>query len=101
MKLLAFVVRDEKSEAFAHPFFTSANGLAVRMFGDWCTDANTPLGKHPEDYTLFRVGSWDDEQARFENEVAPVLISHGSEFNKTDGDLHRLVRQKGVARGQG
>lgn len=80
MKLLAFVVRDEKADAFAHPFFSSANGLAVRQFGDWCQDTNTPLGRHPEDFRLYRVGSWDDELGKFSNEVAPVLLSSGGEF---------------------
>lgn len=79
MKLLAFVVKDEKSDAFAHPYFAGTIGLAIREFDDWCKNPQTPLGKHPGDYTLYHIGYFDDETARLESEVTPVRIANGAD----------------------
>lgn len=93
MRLLAFVVKDEKANAFGHPFFTSANGLAMRMFQDWCGDKSMLVGKHPEDFSLFRVGSFDDDVARFDNEVTPVLMASGSDFTPVVQGLRDGIRE--------
>lgn len=89
MKLEAFAVRDEKAVGFAHPFFVMARGQAVRMFGDWCQDKNTPLGKHPEDYRLYHVGSFDDESGQFVNQPIPEAVSHGSDWSGIAGVVER------------
>jgi len=77
-KLFAFAVRDDKVGAFAPPFFAPAVGMAVRMFGDWCLDPNVVVSKHPQDYRLYRVGFFDDNEGLFEV-GKPELISSGSD----------------------
>lgn len=79
MQLKVFSVRDEKAEAFAQPFFTVSTGMAIRHFGDWCRNKETPLGMHPEDYRLYEIGSWEDQLGRFINEETPRLVSSGVE----------------------
>ena len=34
--------------------------MAVRTFADMANDSNHNIGKHPEDYTLYHIGEWDD-----------------------------------------
>lgn len=55
-----FSVHDQKAVAFLPPFFFGTVGQAVRAISDCVTDPNHSFGNHPEDYTLFEVGSWDD-----------------------------------------
>lgn len=78
MKLLAFAVLDEKTEAFLPPFFVVAPGQAVRLFTDGCQDRESPLGKHPGDYKLYRVGSFDDNSGEVVGEL-PVFMCSGAE----------------------
>lgn len=80
MKLLAFAIHDEKVGAYLNPFFATANGAAIRSFLDACTNKETPMSRHPADYRLYRVGSFDDHSGTFTPET-PSLLSSGSEVN--------------------
>jgi len=55
-----FTVYDSKMEAYLAPFYAQAQGSAIRMFSDSINDKNHAFGKHPEDYTLFEIGSYDE-----------------------------------------
>ena len=63
-----FAIRDSKAQAFLQPFFSSANGAALRALGDAVADGKSPLALHPEDYMLYEVASFDDSTA----EIIPV-----------------------------
>ena len=60
MKLNAYTIYDVASGIYMRPFFSQADGQAVRGFKDIATDAEHEIGKHPEDYTLYRIGSYND-----------------------------------------
>jgi len=61
MKLNAYSVFDNKALAYNVPFFVSTDGAAVRMFADLANDAQSAISRHPGDYILYRVGSYDDQ----------------------------------------
>jgi len=61
MELQMFTVYDSKAEAYLSPFFFPSRGQAVRAFGDMSNDQNHSFNKHPEDYTLFCLGTFEDE----------------------------------------
>lgn len=63
-----YTIRDSAAEAFMRPFFAQGKGSAIRSFQDLCNDPEHPVGQHPEDYSLFEVGSFD--------EVTGVLDGH-------------------------
>jgi len=58
-----YAVFDSKGEAYTPPFFDHAEGRALRTFADCCNDQTHQFGKHPEDYTLFHLGQYDDNTA--------------------------------------
>lgn len=60
-----FTVYDSKVEAYMAPFFMVSSGQAIRSFVDTAADASSQLGKHPEDFTLFELGTYDDLSATF------------------------------------
>jgi len=74
-----FTVYDEKAEIFIPPFFVPTDGLAVRAFADCVNSADHQFGKHPHDYTLFFVGTFDDSDASFQIEHKKSL-GNGVEF---------------------
>jgi len=62
MLLAIFSVWDSKAAAYIQPFFASNNNVAIRMFETACRDQSHDFHRHAEDYTLFRIGSFDQEK---------------------------------------
>jgi len=75
MKLNIYSIFDQASGLYSRPFFTQSDGEAVRSFNDISIDAEHPCGKHPEDYTLFRLGVFDDTNGNFHNEENQSLMT--------------------------
>ena len=67
--LQACAVLDVAVGAYNRPFFVPSLGLAVRSFEDECTRAapDNAMFNHPKDFSLFHVGSFDEESGRFTN----------------------------------
>lgn len=66
MKLIIFSVRDSALNAFLRPFYVPAVGAAVRGFSDEVNRKDSEMFKHPEDYELFEMGTFDEESGDFE-----------------------------------
>ena len=60
MRLFLYVVFDSASGVYDRPWVGQSDGGALRAFGDIACDAEHPIGKHPECYSLFRLGEYDD-----------------------------------------
>lgn len=62
MALLVVSIFDKVAESFGRPFFVPAKGLAIRSFVDEINRAGQDNGfyMHPDDYTLFWIGEFDD-----------------------------------------
>lgn len=79
MELKLYSVYDRAAGAYMTPAFMSADGMALRSFADQAKDASTQIGKHPEDYALFRVGKWNDHTGELEAEN-PTCIARAHEL---------------------
>lgn len=75
MKLNIYAIYDTAAAMYNRPFFGPADGSAIRQFSDLCVSADHELGKHPEDYSLVRLGTWDDNTAKFSLEDKETLIT--------------------------
>lgn len=75
MQLRAFVFLDTKTGIHHVPFFMSHVGQAVRAAADVGADLNTTIGRHPADYVLLEVGTYDDQNGVM---MACAPINHGS-----------------------
>jgi len=75
MNLNAYTIYDVASGVYMRPFFSQADGQAIRGFNDIATDANHEVGKHPEDYTLYRVGRFNDTSGKLEGEELEKLTT--------------------------
>ncbi len=67
-------IYDGKADAFSQPMFFQSSGQAVRSFADIANDPEHAIGKHPEDYTLFVRGEWDERSGCIVLETAPVAL---------------------------
>lgn len=61
MILNAYTLHDAKALAYGAPFFVSNHALAIRAVSEVASDINTNIGRHPRDFTLYRVGTYDDQ----------------------------------------
>lgn len=69
-----FAVYDSKTGAYCAPFFLKARGEALRSFIDTAQGNDTLISKHPEDFTLFELGEYDDLTASFKIHPSPVSL---------------------------
>ncbi len=77
-----YTIFDSKAEIYNLPFYFINDGQATRQFSDAVQNPETPFGKHPEDYTLFRIGLYEDTTAQFES-TTPISLGVGIEFVNT------------------
>ena len=72
-----YAVYDSKGESYTPPFFDHAEGRAIRTFSDCCNDPGHQFGKHPEDYTLFDLGQYDDNTGTItQDKISSIATGH-------------------------
>lgn len=74
MNLSIFTVHDSKAEAFIQPFFAQNTAIAIRMFGKACNEQETDFHQFAGDYTLFELGMFDQDTAKFELHATPINL---------------------------
>lgn len=72
MVLNAYSIFDRKALQYHPPFFAGTDGAAVRMLSDTVNDPNTSLSRHPADYVLFHIGTYDDSNGGL-HPVSPLV----------------------------
>ncbi len=75
-----FTVYDSKAESYSNPVYLNSTGPAVRTFSDSVQDPESPFAKHPADYTLFELGTFDDVTAKMELLPTPKSLFVAIEF---------------------
>lgn len=80
MILQMFSIYDSKVGAYMTPVFLHSKGQALRWFSDLIKDQESTLSKHPEDYTLFHLGSFEDVSSKFEPLETPHSMGIGLEL---------------------
>jgi len=55
-----YTIYDIKADAYLTPFFLPTDGMATRTFSDCANDPQHQFGKHPEDYILWKIATYDD-----------------------------------------
>ena len=64
MKLAMFVIYDSKAELYNAPFLYQNDALAMRAARDLANDGQSQTSRTPEDFTLFKIGEYDDNTAQ-------------------------------------
>lgn len=60
-KLQLLAVKDRQLNAFMRPFAAQTIGQAIRSFRDETNNAQSEINKHPEDYELYHLGEFEEE----------------------------------------
>jgi hypothetical protein len=79
MKKKIFSIYDVKGQSYQIFNITTTKGESVRSFGDEIQNKNSIISKHPEDYSLFLIGEYDDQKGEFTS-IKPELLARGEDF---------------------
>lgn len=85
-----FTIFDEKARAYLPPFFLPEDGMAIRTFSDCVNAKDHQFAAHPHDYTLFKIGTWDNNIAFLETFNAPQSLGNGVEFVTTPESAYEI-----------
>ncbi len=75
MKHNTYSVFDQASGLYSPPVYELSDDTARRSFGQLAQNAEHPIGQHPKDYTLFRVGIFDDVNGKMHDEQNESLCT--------------------------
>lgn len=94
MKVNIYSIYDKAIAGYMRPFFAQADQQAIRMFSDEAIRADGDMFAHCEDYSLHRIGSFDDSKGEITPQE-PKCLARGHEVvaaqqarkleEKTDG----------------
>ena len=89
MRVFMYAIYDSCSKVYDRPWVARSDGEAMRSFGDIANDVSHPIGKHPEHFSCFCVGMFDDNTG----EITP-------ENPRCIGRAHELVRNLATGRAE-
>lgn len=96
MILNLFAIRDDKANAYLAPFAMPTQGQALRAFSDLTNDSQSTIYKHPEDYRLYLLGTFDDDTGTL-NQTAgdhPRYLATASDFTSIKATPLSLAKKE-------
>lgn len=81
-----YAVHDYAAEVYHNPFCAPNDAVARRGFEVVVNNPEHPFGQHPDDYSLFRVGTFDQHTGMCWSENGPENLGNGRTFVKREDD---------------
>ncbi len=75
MKTNLYAIYDTACGVYTKMVFAQADGMVTREFQDLVNDAESAIGQHPEDYSIFRLGNFNDLTGLIVNEDNECLAT--------------------------
>ncbi len=97
MKVQVYAIFDTCSGIYEKPFFHTADDAVRREFQDVCTSADHPINKHPEHYSLWRLGNFDNTTGKIideQNECLWQAVEAISQSQVVDPEAQRELTEK-------
>jgi len=89
--LQAFAILDVKAAAYGLPFFLDTVGIALRSFSDVCADQRSVISKHPQDYSMYHIGTFDPCSSQLTSLPQPVFVCSALQMIEQLRSSARLV----------
>ena len=80
MFLELYSIRDAKAEAYGNPFTQKTKGEALRSFMTAVNDPKTTLHQYPEDFDLYQIGTWNDQNGKIDHLETPKHLAKAIEY---------------------
>lgn len=88
-KLVVCSVFDSCAQVFGTPMFFRSKGEALRSWDEECNRAESVVAKHPEDFSLMEIGTYDDSTGMFEALPAVSNLGLAASYKKHDALVKR------------
>lgn len=75
-----YCVYDSKAETYSPPMLNKTKAEALRDFATAANNPQTLPGKFPEDFTLFELGAYNDQNASFELHPTAIALGKAIEY---------------------
>lgn len=75
MQINMYSIFDVASETFGQPFLMNTDTLAARSFYEASQNPSTPIHKYPQEYVLYKVGSFDEDEGMLHPQEPKRLMS--------------------------
>lgn len=82
MKVNLYAVLDTASRVYDGPVPAQTDEVAIRNFSNMAMNADSPIGRNPEHFMLFKVGAWDDSRGEVEADVIECICKAIDVVNK-------------------
>lgn len=88
MKMVIVSILDTAAGAYGRPAYLASEGVAVRQFQDEVNRAaeDNQLYKHPDDFQLYYLGTFDDNTGGFDLLASPKMIARAKDIMIRDGE---------------
>ncbi len=73
MKVQCYAIFDACSGIYEKPFFSTTDDLVKREFQDVATSADHLISNHPEHFSLWRLGNFNNQNGTIKNEENECL----------------------------
>jgi hypothetical protein len=94
MILNTYSIYDSAAKAYIQPFFMHNDGLAIRAFqGNVNSTEENNISKYPDQFTLYKIGTFDDQTATITPED-PISLGNGLTFQETPTIITPAIEAK-------
>jgi len=73
-----FAIRDEKAKAFTALVTDRNSAQAERNFKTAVKNPETDYAKYPEDFTLYEMGTYDQDTGQITPHSSPLIVCHAT-----------------------
>lgn len=88
MNLKTCAIYDSKAQFYAPPMFFKTKAEAIRSWADVVNDKQAQFFAHPEDYTLFEIGEFNNATGTIIPHEAKISLGLALEYIKGDNLLN-------------
>lgn len=95
MKQKVYSLFDKKANAYLTPVYFNEVGEASRMLATVVQTADNNISRYPEDFSLYQLGTFDQESGKLESLKQPLFVANAVEYKQTDKYSQTLGKKQG------
>lgn len=94
MKHSAYTLHDVKAGTYSPPFYQPNDALAKRLLADLVADLGTTPGRHPADFRMYKIGTFEDSSGVLQCFDALEHVADAISFVRIEFELFKDVPQE-------
>lgn len=75
MKMFVYTIYDIAAGVYLRPFFARSDDESIRSFARIAENKEDIVGQSPQDFTLHRIGTWDDKEGELVGETPKKVVT--------------------------